>query len=589
MSEFGKNNDHFIKVEGETVSGILNDIDPSEPVGSANNVQYQLRLERTGRTKCKISIVNFFNGEVLAIQQDVKIRGDEMWKTIMKRGTKSRPPSMVYSALMDIFSQELPHQTEQRIRATVSKAILAWDVRDFRQEDELPIDDTKLEEFAFKDEVMQEAEAILSSENPREGINKHLDNIIAGERDNKLFVFVLGLSGKCKDKNKKTIVCALHEAGAGKTWILKNIVFLYNSYIVSHLTKRALNYLGDELKERGSEILFIKELGRLDQENDTSGNASIKMLSVDDGGLVTTYTFREDDGTFATRTVYTDPITVFTSSVRKKIDDQFVRRYWVFSPDASIAQTRRIEKFKVRMKRQEAEVMMGLRAYTDYDYSLRVLRCLVSLIEDAEILVPFYESVYSIMDKSNLRIRGDYDKISLLLELYGMLNCRNLPKVRMNGRTLYVLTPEKALDILKVARQSLIFMARGTEARDYELLTILKEFGIKAVSEEYSGDDITNDIINQMAHRLRRSVDVVRKTVRKFVSLGFFHDLGGKPKVYKLNRSVEEIEAELSGYRVLEDEGELKKVYMDMVREGNKFLKERGIELEFKIRTKVIF
>jgi len=51
---------------------------------------------------------------------------------------------------------------------------------------------------------------------------------------------------------------------------------------------------------------------------------------------------------------------------------------------------------------------------------------LVSLIEDREILIPFYETIYGMLDKSKLRIRGDYDKIKLLLEMYALLNIRKV-------------------------------------------------------------------------------------------------------------------------------------------------------------------
>lgn len=386
------------------------------------------------------------------------------------------------------------------------------------------------------------------------------------------------------DKKKEDYNMCFTEAGAGKTWLLKNITSLYNSESVSHLTQRALNYMGENL--RGKDILFIKELGNLDKEGSGSGNASIKMLSVDDGGLATTYTYRKEDGSFDTKTVYTDPITILTSSTRKSIDNQFVRRYWVFSPDTSSKQTEDIMKFKIKNNYQEQEVELGMRKYTDFDFSRGVLKALVSMIpSNLKIIVPFWKTVYSIMDTNNIRMRGDYDKIKLLIYLYAVLNYRCIPMIKIdnNGKEedYYIITPQKTIDILRIARRPLIFMSKGTEARDYDLLEALKDLDIRAQTDIYSGDEITKKVIYRISQKLGWSAARVRATLNKFVDLGFMQKRD-KPTVYMLDMPITKIEENLSGYSELEDIEKLKILYKQMVKEGNKILTDKlNIDYQF--------
>jgi len=540
-----------------------NPIDLSSP-------RYTIKFERTGIKKMNVYLINEQNDSILASEMQFKI--EDLQKIIRKKNGIIRESidGLVDNAYINFTYESI----KMNLYKVMSSVMEQWfDTEYFRDDEEYSY---SFNDVPIDDSMVEEAERILSSENPITEIEKHLDNIIAGEERNKLFVFVLALSGKMNDKKKKTIICALQEAGAGKTWLLQNIASFYNTEIASHLTNRALNYMGDKLREK--EILFIKELGNLDKENNTSGNASIKMLSVDDGGLSTTYTIRKDDGTFDTVTEVTDPITIMTSSTRKSIDNQFVRRYWVFSPDASIEQTRKIRKFKEKMNIQEEQVTMGIRKYTDCDYSRGVLKHLVGIIPtDINILVPFWNSVYSIMDENNLRMRGDYDKVKLLIYLFGVLNYRNLPMIKkeVNGteKIYHVMTPQRTIDILRIARDSLVFMAKGTEGRDYALLTALKDLNVRSVSDEYSGDEIGRELIYNISRKLGWSVYRVKNTMNKFADLGFMY-VTNKPKVYLLNRPVEAIEGDLSGYPELNNEEELEKLYNRMVEEGEKTLEQ---------------
>ena len=570
----------------------LNEIDLNREISPTND-SYFLHFDRVDESKkCTISMWNSTN--LLSTYEEMNVMD------IGKRLTSKRGNTSIVLTICDIFGEEkIPDFIRKRISEGCTLIHTEWIKVRKEEEEEEPEPEVEINEILYeryREEILEEVKKIMASENPMDSVLKHLDNIIAGETENKGLLFVLALSGKSKNKKKKIIVCALHEAGAGKTWLLKNIAALYKSHTVSHLTKKALNYIGEDIKDK--EILFIKELGNLDTENDDS-NASIKMLSVDDGGLSTTYTYRDpDSGLFETRTIKTDPISIFTSSTRQNLDPQFQRRNWVISPDASYEQTARIERFKVKNRRQEDQVLLGLREYTDMDWALFVLKALVETIEEKRIIVPYHSALYDILDKRKTRIRGDMDKLDLLIEFFGYLNYGTLPKIEKDGNIIYVMTPEKVLEILRVARMSLVYMARDTEARVYDLLQMLKtvkwtdnaensRIGISASTADKSADIIDLRLQRIIANQMGKDRKTVLGGLNTLVSAGYARTLEGakgrgNTSIYVLENDPEYIEHELSGYQSLITPSELEKIYLGMISEGNEELAKYKIDIKFE-------
>ncbi len=598
-----------IDIKGNVVLAGINPPQSLDSIGDAH-ITYFLRFERISNKKCYVNLQS--QGNIIGGYEEAKI-------VDLSRRLVSKKCGLVLD-IMELVDncddptetgERLMHKTAQKIREICGQVQNAWLGTEYGQG--AAIQDSIIDEEEYlkhKDSVLEEAERILASDDPVLEVKKHLDNIIAGEDENKLLVFVLGLTGICEDTSKKTILVALHEAGAGKTWIIRNIASFFYSHTVSHLTKRALNYLGEQLagriddegnpvpadQQRAKHILFLKELGNIDRENDTQGNASIKMLSVDDGGLTTTYTVRDDDtGRFKTITVHTEPITVFTSSTRTmgEIDDQFVRRYFIFSPDASIKQSFEIERFKVKYLNQLNDIMLGIREQTDMERSRWILKATVELLEErqnAKILVPFYGSIYHILDKTKLRIRGDYDKIKLLIEMFGLLNYSNLPTKSINGELLFIMTPERTLQILRIARQTLIYMAKETEGRVYELLQILKNMEVRPPRAEDSGTLIDLKMQFEIAIKMGgKSRRTILEYFKPLVNMGFVHEEKiEKSKAFRMLMDPDEILMHLSGYKDLSNPDLLEELYMNMIKEANEYFEEREIDFKFKVNAKYL-
>lgn len=571
----------FIEFEGNKAVARLNELDLSKSIGGSN-VYYNLRIERTSEKEITMAV---WNGENSVTAYEVCKIEDVARKLINKR-------TPLIMDIIDIFGgEELPPTIAKRLRITARVIQQKWLNTPLNEDVEVVDSEHLIDEeqmTAHQEKIMEEAEKALTADNPALEIKKHLDNIIAGEDNNKILVFVLGLTGKCEDPKKKVIVIAIHESGAGKSWILKNIAALYNSHTVSHLTKNVLKYLGPTLADK--ELLFIKELGNMDQESDTSGNANIKMLSVDDGGLTTTYTIRDKEGKFETLTVNTKPITIFTSTTRTKLDEQFVRRYWMFSPDASIQQTVRIQKFKVKHENQVNDVMLGLKEYTDMDYSLWILKAIVEQMEEKEVLIPFIETLYGIMDLDKLRARGDFDKILLMLQMYGTLNYRQLPFYRVGEKVVYVLTPEKAIEALRFARQSLIYMARDTEARVYDFIGWLKELELHAATTDKSADVLTVKLQLKIGKKMGGKS---RRTVLRYISMldemGFVERIKGSKDEFEIVEEPESMELMLSGYKNLDNPKLVKELMEEMRKEGTAFFADRSLGVKLESTNAKIF
>jgi len=140
----------------------------------------------------------------------------------------------------------------------------------------------------LKEQIEQEAEEILKSKKPVEKIQRHLDNIIAGEGRNKTFLFLNLLSGIPDDPSKKQIILISGHAGGGKSTLM-NIADAFKVKDVGRFTQHALDYSDLE----GYQVLRLKEIGKMDEEE--QGVSTLKFLSSDDRGYKVEYTVKDEE------------------------------------------------------------------------------------------------------------------------------------------------------------------------------------------------------------------------------------------------------------------------------------------------------
>ena len=383
-------------------------------------------------------------------------------------------------------------------------------------------------------QIEAEVKRILEAENQLEALKPHLDNVICGEEANKLAILVLLMGSKYDDVRKKSIIILKGSEGGGKTTIAKNLCRFFKTKEVGRFSSHALDYTNLE----GFEVLYLKELGSMDLEK--QGVSTIKFLSMDDMGYTVEVTVRDSEtGEFATKTYQIPAITVISTTTRLLLDRQFERRAWLFNIDESKEQTERIKKWKAEQKRQEDEKLLGLRKVTDYEFSMEVLRRFIQRVEPQEIIIPFRETLTEFLDSENLRIRADIDKIHAFIELYGLFNIKRLQ--RIDCSRVYAVTPEVAVEGLKLIEKPLSNMLSMMDERIKPLIEALKDMDFKAQ------DDITKSERERIAVRLGKSEKTIRSYFNYLETRGLVSSDNKRPKTYTLLYPIKQIEEKLSG------------------------------------------
>jgi len=405
-------------------------------------------------------------------------------------------------------------------------------------------------------ELASELEKILAAENQLEALKPYLDNLIVGEEECKKAIFVLLSGSKYPEAEYKQIVLLKGTEGSGKSTLMRNLAIGYKVKDVGRFSAHALDYTNLQ----GFEILSLKELGSMDKEN--QGLSTIKFLSSDDRGYTVEVTVKnEETGKFTTESYRIPPITVISSTVRLFLDSQFERRAWLVGMDESPEQTRRIAEWKARLEREKAEMLLGKRKITTFDFSREVLKRFVAQIKPVKVVIPFAETLSKLLGYNVLRIRGDLDKLFVFVKLYAAFNIKRLVKLKEG---VYAVTPEVCIEALQVIGKPLTNMLASLDERVKSLIAALKE--LRDIKEENyveqngeeqkyetevrfdkAGSEITKKAREQIATKIGKSERTVRRFFESLENAGYVSSDQKKPKTYTLLYDVEEIEEKLKG------------------------------------------
>jgi len=453
-----------------------------------------------------------------------------------------------------------------------------------RKEDEKTKEKQATAEFDSETEnkINAEAERILEADNQLMVLEPHLDNVHVGERNNKLTMVVLNLSGKYEDPKMKQIIILKGVPGGGKTSLVRETTTGHNVKEIGRFTAHALDYTNLE----GVEILYIKELGNIDE--DKSGVSTIKFLSSEDGGYVTEYTTRDEKtGRLTTATNEIPPITLNSTTTRISLDSQLERRGWLIPVDDSEEQTKRVLEWKAKRERQEAEKAMGWRKVTDYEFSREVIKRVIQRMKLAEIIIPFPLTLTRVYSSEFLRLRGDISKIFAFIKLYGQFNLKRLCKAKDD---VYAVTPEVAVEALDLIDPIMVSMLVKLEKRTSEILEALKhtkiskgrslldghEIFVRPVNE---GDEITKAVREQIAQALHKSYNTIHKRFNALQASGYLSGDDKKPKTFTLLYDVDLILGKLK-----KESGKLKSpdsLMAEMEKESQEWLNSKcGIQVK---------
>jgi hypothetical protein len=423
------------------------------------------------------------------------------------------------------------------------------------EEPQQPADAEKKDEGIFP-EIIEEGERILDNYYPLPLIKKHLDNIIVGEDENKLLIFILLLSGKkWIPYDQKVMIIVKGEPAAGKTTLI-DVANVFHTKDVGRFSRHALDY--SDLKN--FEVLKIKELGAADKED--AGVSTLKFLSADDKGYTAEVTERGEEGQWKTTTYKIPPISMITSTTRIHTDSQLERRSWPFNSDESIDQTERIRLWKINNVKERDEVALGKKKFTSKDFSLLVLKYVVSNLKPCYPIVPFPDSLTNLLGTKTLRVRGDYDKVIVACKLYGILKQRTAFKRTVNDKTMMVLLPDDAVEIVKLMRNPISTMQSGLEMRTIKLIPPLEEMNLNI-----EGSQISRKDREDIAKKLGLTEPSVRIYFTEWIKRGYMSSDLQRPATYTLLSSTEEILKKMKGLTfTAEEEEELRKTMVDEAR-----------------------
>lgn len=410
----------------------------------------------------------------------------------------------------------------------------------------------------------EKAEQILNSDNPPEEILKLLDKVIAGEKSNKLIIFTLLLSGKSLNPKEKQIILIKGEAGGGKTTLMKLADF-YNTKSVARFTQAAMDY--SDFSD--VEVLKIQELN--DDEKQGTGNT--KFLSSEDGGYTVEYTIRGKDGRFTTEQKNIPPLTVITSTTTVELDSQLERRAWILNPDITPKQTARVLNFKAWMKKQDDLKTMGRITQTEYEKAKKVLKYVIMQIKPVNVVIPFMDSLISLMKDEKVRVRGDIDKIVAFVSFFHWLYYKKLQKVEINGQTIVFADPEITMRAVEIIHDPLMNMLSGIEAREMQVLNELENINRSKKEDSISRED-RQKLMKNLGFTSEKRIMVI---LNKLEDSGYFTSEGGvrgSPKVFILSDHLSQIKLQTS--QVLVYSGQIQNVQntiLQMAKEGYNYLK----------------
>ncbi len=309
-------------------------------------------------------------------------------------------------------------------------------------------------------EADREAEEILNSQDPLAGVDRYLGMMVCGEVKNRQRLFLKCLASRTKDKRVKWIVVITGTEGAGKSTLMSIVQRLCVCKVVGRMTRHALDYTNLQ----GYDVLVLKEIGRLDQED--QGVSTLKFLSLDDDGYTVEVATRDPEtGEMTTKTYKIPPINVLSSSTRVGFDLQFERRTEMEGPDESEEQTEAVKEFKAELDRQHTEVQLGRRRWRDDAFAEAVLKAVLAKLEDVEVEIPFPSELNRVLRSNKLRVRGDVDKIYASVRLYHLLRQRSQKIIEGEAGKLMFASPAGAVTVIELFRDSLETMLGGLDKR----------------------------------------------------------------------------------------------------------------------------
>lgn len=379
----------------------------------------------------------------------------------------------------------------------------------------------------------KDAMKILQKSNLLDMVKEVLDELIVGEDELKMLIFLLCMSKDFPSKtgrpgwnvlsdsmSQNAIISA--DSSSGKTWIIKAILELFGEdkkdyWIMSRITKSALNYFTENNMD--GKIIFIEEMQGLDE--DTS---QLRIwMSEGSLSLTTVEKFKDEDGVEnnkqSTKTTIGQPV-FLTCQAEGKVETQLNNRSWVLSTDISWKQTEGILGF-------QDDVYRGL--HTNSEIKKRKIVDALKQLKPHHFKVPFASYKAMGIPTEDVRSRRDYKKFITLIQCSAYLH-QKMRQVETDeeGREYLICDIQDYEVARRYSHNILGATFSGLTNGQIDVLNLIRQFGWK---EEFN--------ITTLMRNFGKSQSHWYGMMGQLVDLGFVFELDrggrGSATTYALN------------------------------------------------------
>jgi len=232
------------------------------------------------------------------------------------------------------------------------------------------------------------------------------------------------------------------------------------------------------------------------------------------------------------------------------------------------------------------KVKLGIIPYTGYDVSTRVLAKIVQQIRESNVrpMILFNDSLGKVFSKKPLRSRGDWYKIENLIKLGSLIMERQLPHINKNsnikGKTIVLVTPQVAVQVLKIAIKVIGSMMTKVEKRVIDLIDALEKYGIVEENAEINKSD--RDVI---ARKLGKNSETILRHLNDLDAKGIVSREGGRKgrggqTSHTLLRGIREIKRDIT--TSIDPDRLSNQVERQMMEEFTRKCQELNIEIDSK-------
>ena len=264
------------------------------------------------------------------------------------------------------------------------------------------------------------------------------------------------------------------DPGGGKSHLADSLSKLFVTLCRARFSERAIDYMRKKIAKH--EILYLREFMGGTEQVAQGGVSTLKFLAADDRGyVVEIYTKDPETGEPTTVELRIPPITIITTSIAIEIEKQFARRSLSLNVDDSLEQTMGILRFK---SQRENDFILEFVGAKEKDTNEKILEAVISMLEPCEIGVLFSDSIIKLFEGSPilpLRLRGDYDKLMVLVKMRAFLYQKQRPWFEKGNKKIIFALPEDFIEILKYAKDTILEMTTGLEKRLAEAIPTVYE------------------------------------------------------------------------------------------------------------------